>query len=448
MTSVPFTSLPQTVQNAIVGQVPAGAQLGQIIQETTPQGTTTYRAQVMQNGVVSELSLNGTGLNGTALGATAGQSINPTTGTVNPLTGQATALNGTAAGALNGTASTLNGIPATSGVVLGTPYAFETLPAPVQSAFASQAGGTTVTNVTYVAGANGNGMYRGFANGRPVAVRVGANGQIVPSGSQIASTTRTATTTATNEVTIDAVPMAVRDSIKKSMPFGEITRIRTGDTASGKLYDVTLRNGTDSTTMQVAEDGTIVRQDTEGATVSTASTTTAVTNETPKVTLANLPVAVRDTVDVRAPSKSIRSLVLTNFQGKTSYAVDYLDKDAMRHRLFIGKDGVVVNVQTNIYHITAPSQTVVVADLPAATRTAIQAQIPNSSITRVDEAMRGSNQVYVVTYIKDGEQQQLLVSRDGTRLDENEVAARAAAIDATNAAVGAAATVETGKENK
>lgn len=433
MSSVPFTSLPQNVQSAIVGQVPAGAQLGQIIQETTPQGMTTYRAQIMQNGVVSELSLNGAGLS-----ATAGQSINPVTGAVNPLNGPTTTL--------NGTVGTLNGIPATSGVVLGTPYAFETLPAPVQSAFNSQAGGTMVTNVTYVAGANGNGIYRGFSNGRPVAVRVGSSGQILPGVPQIASTS---TTIATNEVRIDDVPMAVRDSIKKSAPFGEITRIRTGETASGKLYDVTLRNGTDSTTMQVAEDGTIVRQDTEVATVSTASTTTDVaTNEMPKITRAGLPVAIRDTIDARVQPKSIRTLVLTNFQGKTSYAVDYLDKDAMRHRIFIGKDGVVVNVQTNIFHIRPPSQTIVVADLPSATRNAIQAQVPDGSITRVDEAMRGSNPVYVVTYMKDGEQQQLLVSHDGIRLDENEAAARAAAIDATNAAVGAAATVETGKENK
>jgi hypothetical protein len=404
--AVPYTSLPQNVQAALINQIPAGAQLGQITQETTPQGVITYHAQVMQNGILSDLTLNGSTIAGTAA-----QSINR----------------------LAGTASSATGVPAVtgSGAVVGTPFAFETLPTPVQSAFTAQAGGIMPTNITFVAGANGAGTFRGFANGRPIDVRVGPNGQILPGLPQIAANTTT-TTTATNEVTIEDVPVAVREAIKKSMPFAEITRVRQGDSASGKIFDITLRNGTDTTRMQIAEDGTVIRENADNN-LSIAGTTAVTTNEPPKLALNTLPVVVRETIETRAQPQAIRTLILTNFQGKTAYAVDYLDRDALRHRLFIGKDGVVINTQTNVLRITQPNKAMVVADLPSPARAVIEAQAPEGTVTRVDMGMRGTDPVYVVTYLKDGQTQQIVVSRDGQRFDD---------------AVGAAATTESGQEKK
>jgi hypothetical protein len=386
--TVSFNALPPAVQAQIAAQIPAGAQLGNITAQTTAQGT-TYRAQVMQNGVTSELALTGA-----AQGA--------------GLTGSTT---------VAGTASTTAVPEAGLGsFVVGTPYGFAQLPVGVQTAFAQQGAGGG-TNFTYTPSAAGGGVFQGMVNGRPVAVNVAGNGMVVPNGAQnIARVTRV-TPAATNEVRVEDLPQAVRDAIRASLPYAEITRIRKSNSASGNLYDVTLRNQDESTTLQISESGTIVR---EGKDVNIAVNTdraTVYTNEPPRLDYKTLPSGIRDAIETHTTPDSIKMLALTNLDAKTVYAVDYVDKDAIRNRLYIGKEGVVVDTQTNLFGIAAFGRAVVVDDLPAPAREVVQRQAERSAVTRIDLAMHGLEPVYVVTYQRDGEARQMVVTRDGKRID-------------------------------
>lgn len=376
---VSFNSLSPAVQSQIAAQVPAGAQLGGIIAETTPQGMTTYRAQVMQNGVVSELALNGVSTLGT-------------------------------------TTTTATGLLPTSGFVVGTPYNFAQLPPAVQTAFAAQ-GAAGLTNVSFVPAGNG-GVFRAMVDGRMVDVRVGPNGQILPNPAARA-VAATATTTSTNTLTVDDLPVAVRDALRTSAPFAEVTRIRKSNTASGDVYDITMRANDRLTMMQISDTGTVLKENHDlAAAVTGASTATAFrTNEPPKLAWNSLPNAIRDSISVQTPPDSIKTLALTNYQGKTAYVVDYVDKDAMRHRLYLNKEGLVVDTQTNLFGIAMTGKPVVIDDLPAPARTIVQQQAENSAVTRIDLAMYGLTPVYVVTYQRDGEARQMVVSRDGRRVD-------------------------------
>ena len=97
-----------------------------------------------------------------------------------------------------------------------------------------------------------------MVDGRPVEVRMAANGQILPS-----ATTRALAATSnitTNSLTIDDVPVGVRDAIRASAPFAEVTRIRKSTTASGDVYDVTMRANDRLTMMQIAENGTVIKE--------------------------------------------------------------------------------------------------------------------------------------------------------------------------------------------
>jgi hypothetical protein len=105
--------------------------------------------------------------------------------------------------------------------------------------------------------------------------------------------------------------------------------------------------------------------------------------------------------------------------GKTAYVVDYTDRDALRNRLYINKEGLVVDTQTNIFGIATSGKPVVIDDLPGPARNAVQQQAENSAVTRIDLAMYGLTPVYVVTYQRDGESRQMVVSRDGRRMDGN-----------------------------
>jgi uncharacterized protein YpmB len=140
-----------------------------------------------------------------------------------------------------------------------------------------------------------------------------------------------------------------------------------------------------------------------------------------------LPAAVRDAIEVQTRPDTIKTLALTNYLGKTAYVVDYTDKDALRNRLYINKEGLVVDTQTNIFGIAMNGKPVVIDDLPAPARSIVQQQAENSAITRIDLAMYGLTPVYVVTYQREGESQQMVVSRDGRRVDGG-VGAPAAAV--------------------
>jgi hypothetical protein len=387
----------------LAAQLPAGAQLSQIVQDTAPGGATTYRAQFMQNGVASELTFSG------AVGAATPSAV-ATLGTTPPV----------------GTV-----VPNNSGFVggVGTPIGFETLPTPVQTAFTSQVpAGSTVTNIMFVPAANGaGGMFRGFANGQPFNVRLGANGQILPNAP---AATAVASNTSTNELKVDDLPQAVRDALKEKMPNAQVTRIRKMDGTSGDLFDITLRSEDQTTSLQVSENGTIVRDNRDLPVAVSAPEIN--TNEPPKLVLNSLPTTVRDAITVRTDPSNVKMLFLTNYHGRTAYTVDYLDKDSIRNRFWVGKDGLVIDTQTNIYGITNAGHTIVVADLPAAARSTIEEHVPDGTVTKVDLSMRGLTPVYVVSYRKNGEVQQMVVTREGLVMD----------------AVGAAAGVETGRERK
>lgn len=392
-TAVSFNSLPANVQAQIAAQIPAGAQLGNIVAENTPQGT-VLRAQVMQNGILSEMALSG--IPSSAITP----ALNPNVNT-----------SGTLPGAFTG------------GFVVGTPYAFDQLPVPVQTAMAAQ-GASGVTNVTFTPAGNG-GIFRAIVDGKPVEVRMAANGQILPNPTRALAAT---SNTRTNALTIEDVPMPVRDAVRAAAPFAQVTQVSKSETASGNVYDITMRANDRLTMMQIAENGTVIKENHDlAAAVSATSNTLFRTNEPPKLAWNSLPVAVRDAIEVQTQPDSVKTLALTNYLGKTAYVVDYTDKDALRNRLYINKQGLVVDTQTNIFGIAMNGKPVVLDDLPAPARNIVQQQAENSAVTRIDLAMYGLTPVYVVTYQRDGESRQMVVSRDGRRVDGS-VGAPAAAV--------------------
>jgi uncharacterized protein YpmB len=400
---VTFNSLPANVQATIASQIPAGAQLGGIIAETTPLGT-TFRAQIMQNGIVSEMALNGLPSNTTGLAATT------------------TTVGATTTGTLPG-ATTTGTLPiGSAGFVVGTPYAFNQLPAGVQTAFAAQ-GASGVTNVSYTPAGNG-GIFRAMVDGKPVEVRVAANGQVVPNLTNRAI----AANTTTNALQLDDLPMAVRDEIRRTAPYASVTSIHKSNTASGDVFDITMRDKDDRLSlMQISENGTILKQNQEIAAAITADTKLFITNEPPKLAWNSLPVAVRDSIEAQTRPDTVKMVALTNYLGKTAYVVDYVDRDALRNRLFLNKEGLVVDTQTNIFGIAMNGKPVVIDDLPAPARAAVEQQSEHSAVTRIDLAMYGLTPVYVVTYQHDGEARQMVVARDGRRIPSS-VGAPAAAV--------------------
>jgi uncharacterized protein YpmB len=280
-----------------------------------------------------------------------------------------------------------------------------------------------VTNVSYTPAGNG-GVFRAMVDGKPVEVRVGANGQIVPTTANRAI----ASNTTTNALRLEDLPIAVRDAVRTTAPYASVTSINKSTTASGNVFDITMRDNNDHlSVMQISENGTILKQNQDIAAAITTDTRLFLTNEPPTLAWNSLPVAVRDAIEVHTQPDTVKMVALTNHLDKTAYVVDYIDRDALRNRLYIDKQGLVIDTQTNIFGISTSGRAVVIDDLPAPARTAVEQQAEHSAITRIDMAMYGLTPVYVVTYQRGGEARQMVVSRDGKRI-ESTVGAPATAV--------------------
>ncbi len=388
-TAVAPASLPAAVQQTITAQLPAGAQLAGITAETTASGQ-VLRAQYLINGAVSDVALSGIPAS-TTYGTT--------------LAGNQTVTGATAASVVPGTAGV-----GVAGFGVATPYVFDSLPVGVQSGFTTQANGQPISNITYASGPGG-GVYRAMANGRPLEIRVLSNGNLV--GSSFG-------TTSTNDLNVADVPSAVRDAIKNGMPDSEVTRINRNKSAAGVQYDVLLKDHDRTSLMQVSENGTVIRQEQLWPRVLAAKTLDVATNDIPKLNWSTLPVTVRDAIEVETDAKNIRSLVLTNYQGKTAYSVDWLDKDSLRNRTLVGKDGLVLSTVTNLYGIRPVGSTVLFSSLPMAAQAIVEEQGNPNTITQIELGEVGLTPVYIVNYRQDGELQQMIVSRDGLRMDRAE----------------------------
>lgn len=395
-----FTQLPSSVQAALQTQAATGAQVSGLQQINTSQGT-LYRAQVTQNGVATDVFFNSAGapvssatvasmlaVPGAApVGTTTSATTASTTGIFDPLTAN---------------------LPV-AGVA---PLAYSALATPIQSAFTAQSGGEPVTDVRFMRTPTG-GIYTGMANGQPLQVRVGPNGLPI---ALAASQPREARDT--NAMTLDDLPTAVRDKLRAEMPNAIVTEIRREESPSGDIYRVFWRDEGHLTELQLAENGNIVREATRHEAVVTDTTVTEPV--VPKLEWSSLPLAVKDAFEATSAQDKVRAIALTNYQGKTSYAIDY-NEDALRHRLFIDKDGRTIGVQTNLHRATTAiasgRRPILIEDLPTAARAAVENTATAATVTRIEMGMRGLDPVYNVQYLEDGETRVMTITPEGARLD-------------------------------
>lgn len=407
---VNFGALPSNVQAALQAQAASGVQLGTLQQINTSQGT-VFRAQAIRNGVANDVFLNAQG-QPISSSTVASMLAVPGAAPVGSITGNTAA----------GDSFSSSGLPVAG---VAAPLTWAGLAAPIQGAFAAQAGGLPVENLTFTR-TPGGGVYSGMVNGQPLTVRVGANG-LPLTAAPIARETRD-----TNAMTLDDLPMAVRDRLRDEMPDARVTQIRRVESPDGDVFAVYTRGEGKISEIHIGEDGRIVREANEWPIVVTDTTVTEPT--LPRLEWSSLPIAIKDAFEAHADADKVKSLSLTNYNGKAAYAIDY-SEDALRHRLFVDKEGKTIGVQTNLFRASTAVATsrrpILMEDLPIAARATVEDFATAATVTRIELGMRGDAPVYNVEYLQDGETRTMTVTPEGSRLDQ---------------AVGAPATSATGSE--
>ncbi|MDX1950670.1 MAG: PepSY-like domain-containing protein [Verrucomicrobiota bacterium] len=404
---VPFTALPVTVQNSLRSQL-NGGQLGNIQREVTPNGV-VYRANVSNNGQVTEFQMAENGVILSQGVPTVGVAANVTASGTSPVP------------QINGTALNNN-----SGIAAGTvltPLVYEQLPLPVQASMRTQIGTNSISNLTLEQTPAGP-VYRAtiMQNGQPMEIRFAANGGLIPNPAmQVAATAArvtsqpAATNSTSTRITFDELPEAVQRAIRNEAGFAEVTFVSRETSSEGESYRVIFRSDDEPVDLRISDEGTIMKDSRNTPIIIVGSTPPLETNQ---VTMSNAPEAIRRAIRAHAGQNEIYSVTLTNRNNETVYEVEFRD-DFRRNRLVIAKDGTVQRLLTNVVSpviAAAVSDTATglrLIDLPMAAQETIQAQAQSATIKTIEKRTKGGQVIYDVLFTENGEEKMVSVASDG-----------------------------------
>lgn len=410
-TTVPFNTLPSSVQSTLQGFSGSGA-LGSV--SPVPGRAGTFRARVTQNGVPVELLI-----------APNGQIVSRT-----PVQAGFTA-----ASAADIAANVQAGIPLTS------------LPEPVRSSIQTQLRGAQVQSISRDDLANGSVLrVTALQNGVPTEFRFGANGTLLGTLPLAGTATSTfvpgsGTLIPGSAVVLDDLPESIQTSIRGQLGETEASRIMQQRTAAGVNYVVSYDENGRPMTMVVGPDGRVLRNGPANVGLSatttrgTAASTTA-TNETEAATrstslrLDDLPNDVKNVLKQRAPYAEVRTITREQRVGGDVYVIALRDGDRAGEITIDGEGKVISDERRDLSALTpsAPAQRAETPqglpydELPVAIKNAIMAYATASDIRSVTLGLdRDGRTVYDVIYYQDGNRDRLIVAKDGSlvRIEEN-----------------------------
>ena len=476
-TTVPFNTLPPTVQSTLQGFSANGA-LGSVT--PVPGRAGTFRARVTQNGVPVELMIapNGQIVSRTPVpgnfGAapTADIAANVQAGV--PLTSLPPAVRNSIQSQLGGAAvqsisrddlangsvlrvtALQNGVPtefrfAANGALLGTApvtgtatsafvpggalvpgsaVLLDDLPGSIQTAIRGQLGETDANRIMQQRTAAGvNYVVSYDENGRPMTMVVGPDGRILSNGPAnvgVAATVARGTAATTNDtdaatdsttMRLDDLPDDVANVLKQRAPYAEVRTITREQRVGGDVYVVAVRDGDRAGEISIDANGKVV-SDTRRDLSALTPRAPAKTDEKPQgLPHDELPVAIKNAIKAYATASDIRSITLgLDRDGRTVYDVIYY-QDGNRDRLIIAKDGTLVRIEENVSPLlevdSLKPPVIAIGDLPVEVRDTIRRQTDSVKIDEITTKEIGDRTVYRVKYNTNGAPVELLVSNDG-----------------------------------
>ena len=475
-TTIPFNTLPTSVQSTLQGFSTSGA-----LESITPVPgrAGTFRARVTQNRVPVQLMI---APNGQVVSRTPVQGNFTAAPTANipasvqagiPLTSLPPALRNSIQGQLRGAAvqtisrdelpngsvlrvtALQNGVPtefrfAANGTLLGTaPVAgtatsaflggtlvpgsavvLDDLPDSIQTAIRGQLGEADANRIMQQRSAAGvNYVVSYDQNGRPMTMVVGPDGRVLSNGPAnvgVAATATRGTAGATNDtdaatdsttMRLDDLPNDVANILKQRAPYAEVRTITREQRVGGDVYVIAVRDGDRAGEITIDAEGRVVSDERRDLSALTPRAPAKTDGKPQGLPHDELPVAIKNAIKAYATASDIRSITLgLDRDGRTVYDVIFY-RDGNRDRLILAKDGSLVRIEENVSPLLEVDSfkppVIAVGDLPAEVRDTIRRQTDSVAIDEITTKEIGDKTVYRVKYNTNGAPVELLVSTDG-----------------------------------
>ena len=133
-----------------------------------------------------------------------------------------------------------------------------------------------------------------------------------------------------------------------------------------------------------------------------------------------LPPIVQRTVLAEVGQGEVIDAVRDTSSGRVVYKIYFRDRELFPP-LYVAPDGSVLNPDLTVAVRARPATLVRLADLPAKVRKAIPERAPAAEVSYINKESWGDLVVYVVTFKDEAHNPRLLLSEEGTVMDETQV---------------------------
>lgn len=145
----------------------------------------------------------------------------------------------------------------------------------------------------------------------------------------------------TSKVAFDSVPDAVKRTARSVVGNNRVEDVDRGTLEGRTVYELAFKENKVHNEVRIAEDGSIVQRMITGYVTTTAGQVNV--PATGKVTIDQVPAAVRRTIRSQIANDEVNDIDKMNVNGKTVYEVGFKRKgDTHQHEMLIAEDGTVV----------------------------------------------------------------------------------------------------------
>ena len=228
------------------------------------------------------------------------------------------------------------------------------------------------------------------------------------------------------KVTESQLPAAVQQTLRQHKGTDTVKEIEK-ETRNGQVvYEVELSRQGLNPKLQIAEDGSLVRD--ARATTGTVDRRDdgrvnappgAVTARVPTMKVEDVPATVRSTIQQHAAGRKIADIDKETWQGKTVYEVEF-DQTGRNEQIHIAEDGTVVKADRPA---TPGARGLMLGtqlnETPPAVQKTVQREGKGLEIADIDKERRTGRTIYEVEFKNEGKNIELHIAEDGTIVRDN-----------------------------
>jgi uncharacterized membrane protein YkoI len=225
---------------------------------------------------------------------------------------------------------------------------------------------------------------------------------------------------AAEKVTEAQLPAAVQKTLTQQKGTDTVKEIEKTTRNGQTIYEVELSRRGLNPKLVIAEDGSVVRD--VRADRPDPDTGVNIVNRIPTMRIADVPAAVRTTIEKQSMGRKVADIDRETWDGKTVYEVEF-EQTGRNAQVHIGEDGTIVKQERTATTPTTGLKGILLgtqlSDTPPAVQETIKREAKGLEIADIDKERRAGRVLYEVEFKNPGRNVELHIAEDGSIVQDS-----------------------------